>query len=256
MMAVNPDSVQHCKSALRWYANKIEYVEERLEPGEHPFEVDSCEVQKALNKYANAYLIHYQMTNQDAHQGLPTCILSIDEHCCLIHHLMEEKYRHWKDFGLSWNICQATFIQNKYANAYLIHYQMTNQDAHQGLPTCILSIDEHCCLIHHLMEEKYRHWKDFGLSWNICQATFIQQDTCHQLCLPHLCADSTHGPMDEGRNKTMLNIILMPGTHKDDSPTIVPINLMPPTKGHQRNTRSKLLGCSGTRVFSNAPWAL
>ena len=193
MMAVDPDSVQHCKSALQWYANKIEYVEERLEPGEHPFEVDSCEVQKALNKYANAYLIHYQMTNQDAHQGLPTCILSIDEHCCLIHHLMEEKYR---------------------------------------------------------------HWKDFGLSWNICQATFIQQDTCHQLCLPHLCADSTHGPMDEGRNKTMLSIILMPGTHKDDSPTIVPINLMPPTKGHQRNTRSKLLGCSGTRVFSNAPWAL
>ena len=67
MIAVNPDSVQCYKSALQWYVNKIEYVEERLEPGEHPFEVDSCQVQKALNKYANGYLIHYQMTNQDAH---------------------------------------------------------------------------------------------------------------------------------------------------------------------------------------------
>ena len=51
----------------------------------------------------------------------------------------------------------------------------------------------------------------------MCQATFIQQDTCHQLCLPHLCSDSAHGPMDEGRNKMMLRIILMPGTQNDDS---------------------------------------
>ena len=91
MMAMKADSVQFYKSGLQWYADKIEYVEERLELGEHPFEVDSCEVQKPLNKYANAYLIHYQMTNQDAHQGLPTCILSIDEHCHVICHLMQEK---------------------------------------------------------------------------------------------------------------------------------------------------------------------
>ena len=154
MMAVNPDSVQCYKSTLQWYTDKIEYVEERLEPGEYPFKVDSCKVQNALNKYTNAHLIHYQMTNQDAHQGLPTCILSIDEHCHVI------------------------------------------------------------C---HLVHEKYRYWKDFGISWNMCQATFIQQDTCCELCLPLLCADSAHGPMDEGMNKTMLSITLMPGTHKDDS---------------------------------------
>ena len=67
-MGVNPDSVQQYKSALQWYANKIEYAEERLEQGEQPFDDDSPEVQKALDKYANAYLINYQMTNHNAHQ--------------------------------------------------------------------------------------------------------------------------------------------------------------------------------------------
>ena len=109
-MGVNPDSVQRYISALQWYADKIEFAEERLEPGEQPFDVDSPEVQKALNKYANAYLIKYQMTNHNAHQGLPTSILSVDEHRRVIHHLMQKKFRHWKDFGILWNMCQATFI--------------------------------------------------------------------------------------------------------------------------------------------------
>ena len=137
-----------------WYADKIKYAEERLEQGEQPFDVDSHEVQKALNKYANAYLIKYQMTNHDAHQGLPTSILSVDEHSCVIHHLMQKKFQ---------------------------------------------------------------HWKDLGISWNMCQATFIHQDTWHQLCLPHLCADYAHAPIEEGPNKTMLSIILMSGTHNDES---------------------------------------
>ena len=47
---------------------KIEYMEEKLEEGEQPLDMDSPKVQKALNRYANAYLIHYQLTNQDAHQ--------------------------------------------------------------------------------------------------------------------------------------------------------------------------------------------
>ena len=110
MMGMNPDSVQCSKSALQWYADKIEYVEERSEQDEHPFKVNSCKRQKPLEKYANSYLIHYQMTNQDAHQGLPTSILSIDEQCHVIHHLMQEKFRHWKYFVISWNICQARFI--------------------------------------------------------------------------------------------------------------------------------------------------
>ena len=75
------------------YADKIEYVEERLEEGEQSFDMDSHKVQKVLNKYANAYLIcySYQLTNQDGHQGLPTSILSIDAHCQVIHHLIQEK---------------------------------------------------------------------------------------------------------------------------------------------------------------------
>ena len=94
---------------------------------------------------------------------------------------------------------------------------MTNHDDHQGLPMSILSVNEHHCVIHHLMQKKFRHWQDFGISWNMCQDTFICQDTCLQLCLPHLCADYAHSTMQEGPNKTMLSIILMPGTHKDDS---------------------------------------
>ena len=39
-MGVNPDSAQRYKSALQWYADKIKYAEERLEPGEQPFDVD------------------------------------------------------------------------------------------------------------------------------------------------------------------------------------------------------------------------
>ena len=96
---------------------------------------------------------------------------------------------------------------------------MTNHDAHQGLPTSILSVDEHRHVIHHLMQKKFRHWKDFGILWNMCQATFIHQDTCHQLCLPHLCAGYAHGPIEEGPNKTMLSIIPMPGTHSANNRT-------------------------------------
>ena len=51
----------------------------------------------------------------------------------------------------------------------------------------------------------------------MCQTTFIHQDTCHQLCLPHLCANYALSPIEEGPNKTMLSIILMPGTCKGDS---------------------------------------
>ena len=54
MLDVNPDSVGCYKSALQWYADKIEYVEERLEEGEQPLDMNSCKVQKALNKYVNA----------------------------------------------------------------------------------------------------------------------------------------------------------------------------------------------------------
>ena len=99
MMAVNRDSVQCYKSALQWYTHKIKYIEARLELSEHSFKVDSHKVQKGLNQYANAYLIFYQTTNQDAHQGLPTCILSIDEHHGVIHHLMQEKFRCWNDMA-------------------------------------------------------------------------------------------------------------------------------------------------------------
>ena len=45
MMDVNPNSVQRYKSGLQWYADKIEYAEERLEQGEQPFNVDSHKVQ-------------------------------------------------------------------------------------------------------------------------------------------------------------------------------------------------------------------
>ena len=88
----------------------MEYVEDRLEEGEQSFNIDSRKVQKALHKYANAYPIHYQLTNQDAQQGLPTSILSIDEHCQVFYHLMQEKCWYWEDFGISWNMCQSAYI--------------------------------------------------------------------------------------------------------------------------------------------------
>ena len=39
-------------------------------------------------------------------------------------------------------------------------------------------------------------------------------------------------------------------------PTIMPINLVPPIKVYQRNTRSKLLGYTDTRVSSNVQMAM
>ena len=74
---MNPDGVGCYKSTLQWYADKIEYMEERLEEGEQPLDVDSCKVQKALNTYANVYLICNQLANQDDQQGLLTSILSM-----------------------------------------------------------------------------------------------------------------------------------------------------------------------------------
>ena len=92
MLDVNPDSVGCYKSALQWYADNIEYVEETLEEGEQSLDVDSHKMQKVLNKYTKAYLINYQLTNQDVHQGLLTSILSVDEHFQVIHHLIQENF--------------------------------------------------------------------------------------------------------------------------------------------------------------------
>ena len=49
ILNVNPDGVGCYKSTLQWYADKVEYMEERLEEGEQSLDVDSCKVQKALH---------------------------------------------------------------------------------------------------------------------------------------------------------------------------------------------------------------
>ena len=56
------------------------------------------------------------------------------------------------------------------------------------------------------------------MSWTGCRSTFVRQDTLRKLFLCHLHANASHAPLGSSpKNKTILSLILEPGTRKDDS---------------------------------------
>jgi hypothetical protein len=149
-LLVQPDSVARYRTSLQWYANHCEHTDEN-----NPFVVDNKIVQKAINQHATTYLIQYSLRNHDAHEGLPTDVLS---------------------------------------NA------------------------DHLKALQHVAQVNPSTWLDFSLSFTGCHATYIRQDTLRKLFLCHLRADRSHGPPGcSPNNQTILSLVLEPGTRKDDS---------------------------------------
>ena len=150
MLLVQPDSVARYRTSLQWYANHWEWTED-----DHGFTVDSKPVQKAINHHATKYLMTYLICNHDAHECLPTDVLSNADHLKALQH---------------------TFSSNPKA------------------------------------------WLDFSLSFTGCHATYIRQDTLQKLFLCHLRADRAHGPPGcSPNNETILSLVFEAGTRKDDS---------------------------------------
>jgi hypothetical protein len=150
MLLIQPDGVARYRTSLQWYANHWEWTAD-----DHPFVVDSKPVQKAINQHATRYLMTYSVRNHDAHEGLPTDVLSNADHLKALQHV-------------------AT----------------TNPGT----------------------------WLDFSLSFTGCHATYIRQDTLRKLFLCHLRADRAHGPLGcSPNNQTILSLVLEAGTRKDDS---------------------------------------
>ena len=149
-LTVQPDTVSRYRTAIQWYANHWEYPTEG-----HEFLVDCRVVQDAINKHATQYLLLYSIRNHDAHAGLPTNVLSDDDHLRALRQ------------------CFSTNPLN---------------------------------------------WQDFALSFTGCHATYIRQDTMRKLFLCHLRADEAHGPPGcTSTNQTILSLVLEPGMRKDDT---------------------------------------
>lgn len=149
---VQPSSVARHRCALQWWADNLEW---REEDGYERFIVDSRIVQRALDKYGCAFL--------------------------------------------------ADFTQQ-------------NPDIHANIPTNILTEEDHRRAVAHVFTSTHSFWRDFSVSWTVCQATFIRQDTLRKLTLPCICADRGHAPPGiTGTNSVIMSLILPPGVNKEDS---------------------------------------
>ena len=149
---VQPSSVARHRSALQWWADNLEW---REEDDYQRFIVDSRKVQRALDKYGCNFL--------------------------------------------------ADFTQQ-------------NRDIHANIPTNILTEDDHRKAMRYLFSSNHSFWRDFAISWNVCQSTFIRQNTLRKLTLPCICADRGHPPPGVfGINATIMSLILPPGVNKEDS---------------------------------------
>ena len=65
---MEPKQFKKYRTALTWYARHIEYF-----PGNdngEKFDVDSASVQHVLNRSASSFLIDYETSNRDAHEGI------------------------------------------------------------------------------------------------------------------------------------------------------------------------------------------
>ena len=100
---------------------------------------------------------------------------------------------------------------NKHATQYLIEYSIRNHDAHEGLPTNVLSNEDHLRALKHVFATNPTTWSDFAMLFTGCHATFIRQDTMRKLFLCHLRADIAHGPAAaSSSNQTILSLIMEP----------------------------------------------
>ena len=151
---IEPKQFKKYRTALTWYARHIEYY-----PGNdngQRFDVDSPAVQHVLNQSACSFLVDYETSNRDAHEGIATDVLSGEDHSKVMHHV--------------------------FANNATTAYQ------------------------------------DFAMSWTGCYSTFMRQDTLRKVFLCHLRADDAHSPPSAtDENKRILSVVLEKGMRKDDS---------------------------------------
>jgi len=92
-------------------------------------------------------------------------------------------------------------------------------DAHQGVPTSILSYEEHEKVFRHVFTSNLTCWPDFLLSWNGCTATYLRNDSMRKLNFEDIRWDASHGPIFDGNqpgDHCLISFILQPYTHKDD----------------------------------------
>jgi hypothetical protein len=104
---------------------------------------------------------------------------------------------------------------NRYANRRIEDIQ---EDPHGNLPTDTLSVDDFLRVVDTIFSNNNIPWKDLGLAWNNCFATFMRLDSLRKLYLKDVRIDGSHGPVETGPNSKILSYILQPYIHKDGRP--------------------------------------
>ena len=113
--------------------------------------------------------------------------------------------------------CEVDKALDKQAHKFAREYILKTHDAHDNVPTDVLSLSDHLKVIDYVLSNSLLCYKNFGMSWTCCNSTFLRLDS---LCAMRLCdlrADHAHGPVTEGPNSTILSMILQPYQHKDQS---------------------------------------
>jgi len=119
--------------------------------------------------------------------------------------------------GENSNVARSVATQ---ATRYMQQYLDENdRDAHQGVPTSILSYEEHEKVVRHVFTSNLTCWPDFLLLWNGCTATYLRNDSMRKLNFEDIHWDASHGPIFDGNqpgDHCLISFILQPYTHKDD----------------------------------------
>jgi hypothetical protein len=103
--------------------------------------------------------------------------------------------------------------------SYITNLQLTRMDPHEGLPTDVLTFEDHRRVLSYLFGPQCTEstWDEFSLSWCIDYASYLRIDSLRKIRFCDLLADEAHGPVSTGPNATILAIILQPYMHKDQT---------------------------------------
>lgn len=186
------------------------YVDERGGPAVHP--VDGLR-HYITREYVDGYFMHVVPTFTIQPSG-------VSRHRSGLQFWADEMEWREED-GYERFIVDSRIVQkaiDRYGSNYLADFQQQNRDIHANIPTNVLTDEDHREAMKHLFNSRHSFWRDFAISWTVCQATFIRQDSLRKLTLPCLRADKGHGPPGIiGPNATILSLILPPGVNKEDS---------------------------------------
>ena len=106
-LEVTPQSAKRHRSALQWYSNNDEFFLE-----EEPFQVANGQVVEAsLEQQAQTFATNYLLRNHDAHENLPTDVLSKEDHRKLLHHIFSSNVQNWQDLAFGWTCTHDTFLR-------------------------------------------------------------------------------------------------------------------------------------------------